>query len=140
MNVLITGAAGYLGNVVVNYFINKKINVIALDKMYFGCSHLQLIKNKYLKIVKGDLTNKNVLKKYISKCNIIIHLAGIVGEEACNKNKVLSNNTNFLVTKNLIKYCNKYKNKKIIYISTCSNLCRTSKFITTTIYNNSMTI
>ena len=121
MKILVTGAFGYLGSSLVLQLLKKNHHVVAYDKMYFGCPSVFLNKFKNLEIVNGDIGDQKLISKYIQKCERLIHLAGIVGEEACNANKVLAKKTNFSDVIKMLKICERKKLKHLIYVSTCSN-------------------
>ena len=90
--VLITGGAGYLGSVLTNYLLNKGYKVTVLDNlMYKQISLLHVCNNKNFNLVKGDVTNKELLIDLVNKNDIIIPLAAIVGAPACDADKVYSN-------------------------------------------------
>ena len=87
MNILITGAAGFIGSHLCNYLNKKKIdNIIAVDNLdpYYDVSlkkaRIKLI-NKNVNFINLDLRNKqkllNLFKKY--KFKKVIHLAAQPG-------------------------------------------------------------
>ena len=58
---LLTGAAGQIGKKIINYLINNKSNVFAIDLNYPDLNKLKeenYKKNKSLKIMKCDITKK----------------------------------------------------------------------------------
>ena len=67
---LLTGAAGQIGKKIINYLINNKSNVFAIDLNYPDLNKLKeenYKKNKSLKIMKCDITKKNELIKTFKK-------------------------------------------------------------------------
>ena len=63
--VLVTGGAGFIGSEVVSQLIKNKAKVTVLDNFSSGKKQY-LPKNKNLKIVKGDIRDKDLLKKIIA--------------------------------------------------------------------------
>ena len=55
MNILVTGAGGYIGTTLTRLLLKNNHNVIALDRFHFGEDLLPEHEN--LKIVKGDIRN-----------------------------------------------------------------------------------
>ena len=61
-NILVTGAGGYIGTLLVPLLLKKKYKVVALDRFYFGLDYFNNEKkNKNLKIIKKDI--RSVTKK-----------------------------------------------------------------------------
>ena len=58
MKVLVTGGAGYIGSILTNYLINKKIDVYIVDN--FSTSH-KINLNKKSNFFKGDVRDTNFL-------------------------------------------------------------------------------
>ena len=108
--ILITGGAGYIGNVLCRNFLktgNYKVTV--LDSFLFQQQNslLDLISNDNFNIIKGDVRNFNLFKKLISEHDIVIPLAAIVGAPACEQDKLLSTEINLDQIKNLKKCLSK---------------------------------
>ena len=121
MRILVTGAFGYLGSSLVLHLLKKNFKVIALDKMNFGLPSVFYKYRKNLEIIKGDIGDINLIKKCLKKTDKLIHLAGIVGEQACKQNIKLSKKTNYHDVIKIIKLCDISNLKHFIYVSTCSN-------------------
>ena len=119
MNILVTGGAGYIGSHVVELLLKKKFNVVVLDNLETG--HNELIHKKSI-FVKGDIKNKNLLKRVIFQYDIetIIHLAAYLNISESQKKKGKYQKNNIYGTKNLITSCKNSNVKNIIFSSSCS--------------------
>ena len=94
--VLITGGAGYLGSVLVEYLLSDGYHVTVFDNLlYKQTSLLQYCDNKNFEFVKGDVTDKITLQALVSAHDIIIPLAAIVGAPACDASPELTVKINY---------------------------------------------
>jgi nucleoside-diphosphate-sugar epimerase len=119
MNILVTGAAGYIGSVLVADLLSKGHNVFALDNfMYKQSSLAHLIRDKKLELVLGDVRDESIIKKYLFKSDIVIPLAAIVGAPACEKDIVLAKSINKSSVTMLLR--NLSNNQRIIMPTTNS--------------------
>ena len=95
--ILITGGAGYIGNVLTRDLLNDQNNIVTiLDNFSYNqqISFFDILNKKNLNIINRDVRNKDILKEQIQKNDIILPLAGIVGAPACEKNKLLATELN----------------------------------------------
>jgi nucleoside-diphosphate-sugar epimerase len=83
--VLITGGAGYLGNVSVRSLLERGHEVTCLDSLMYdqGNSILPLVTNPNFNFVYGDSRNEDLMKREIKKHDVILPLAALVGAPAC---------------------------------------------------------
>jgi len=127
-NVLITGGAGYIGSVVIRKLLEDGFNVQVLDNLLYGNeSIIELSKCSNFKFIPGDIRNKKDVKKSLKKIDAVIHLAAIVGEPACNREKKLAYETNYEGTTNLVEWCKKLGVPRFLFASTYSNYGTTDK-------------
>ncbi len=93
MNVVLTGNQGFIGkNLEINLSVEKGINLYLLNRK----------------------TSKKNIKKYLENCDVLIHAAGVNRP----KKKEFFNKENYNLTKELVKFMDKKKEKKIIFFST----------------------
>lgn len=94
-NILVTGGAGYIGSTLVPDLLSKKHKVTVIDNfMYDQTSLATSIRDKNFEIILGDVRDESLMKKLVSKADIIIPLAAIVGAPACDKDPVTAQSIN----------------------------------------------
>ena len=116
---LITGGAGYIGSMLCTELIKLGHQVTVIDLFKYDSSSLNhLYFEKNFKLIVGDARNKKLIKKYISKNEFIIPLAGLVGAPLCAKYKREAVSTNFNAIKIILEYLK--RRNKLIYLTSNS--------------------
>ena len=125
-NIIITGGSGFIGTNLILFLLNKKFNILNLDKLSLSSNKYLLKKKiKNYKLIKIDLAKTNaskinkILKKF--KPNYLINLASETHVDSSIERPKLFLESNVLGTLNLLIACVKYnkKNKiKFIHIGT----------------------
>src|SRR3989338_9405759 len=88
-SILVTGGAGYLGSIMVPELLKAGYKVTVLDNFMYGQSSLlDCCAYDTFRIVRGDVRENSILKPLLQTADIIIPLAALVGQPACNKNKM----------------------------------------------------
>ena len=78
--ILITGGAGFIGSNFIRYILNEHSDyeIVNFDKLTY-CGNLDNLKdiegNKRYKFIKGDICNKNEVRRAIKGCECIINFA-----------------------------------------------------------------
>lgn len=123
MKVMVTGAAGYIGSVLVRQLLTKGYMVIGVDSLMFGGESLIGVYNDpSFKFVKLDIRDTDKIIPLLRETDAVVHLAAIVGDPACSKQPELATSTNWEGAKNLLDVCSKAESiKRFIFASTCSN-------------------
>ena len=86
-NILITGGAGYIGSILAPILLDKGYNVTVIDNLIFNQTSLSdCCNNKNFKFYYGDICDYELVNSLISKNDIIIPLAALVGAPACKRN------------------------------------------------------
>lgn len=123
MRVMVTGAAGYIGSVLVRQLLTNGHQVLAVDKLLFGGESLIGVYNDpSFSFKKADIRDKETLMPILDGIEAVVHLAAIVGDPACAKQPELAESTNWEGSRQLVDLCAKTLNvKRFVFASTCSN-------------------
>jgi len=117
--ILITGGAGYIGSKLADKLLKLNHQVTIIDSLKFSAKSLShLFNNKNLIFIKGDVRNKKLMKKIISKNEFVIPLAALVGAPLCEKNKKEAKSVNLDSIRFLMSRIT--KKNKIIFLTTNS--------------------
>jgi len=101
--ILVTGAAGYIGSVMVPELLKLGHKVIAIDNFMYGqpalldCCHYET-----LTVVRADVRNADLLKKFVAKADVIIPLACLVGAPSCQQKPLEARSINLDAVKTLV--------------------------------------
>jgi nucleoside-diphosphate-sugar epimerase len=115
--IFITGGGGYVGSRLVPILLKKKYHVTVYDIFYFGN---KLIKNKNLKIIKGDIRNYKKIKKFCKKHDYFLHLACISNDSSFELDKKLSKLINYDAFEPIVLAAKANSIKRFIYASSSS--------------------
>lgn len=121
MKILITGGAGYIGNVLVDTLLRQeeKFQVTVLDNLIHR-QHviLENCYNRNFKFVYGDVRNQELYGKIISENDVIINLAAYVGMPLCKRFPNETRQVNQESAEFLARTIS--KNQRVIYTTTNS--------------------
>ncbi len=115
MKVAVTGASGHVGNCLCRMLIEKDHEITVLlhdDENDFN--------NLNVRIVNGDVLNKNSLTKLCNQADVVYHLAAKIAIDETEKELVYR--TNVEGTQNLIDVCRNEKVKRLVHFSSIHTL------------------
>ncbi len=121
-NILVTGAAGFIGSNLTYELLKLGANVIGIDNLFNGLIENleEILENKSFKFIKGDIRDFNFLLEVFKDIDIIYHEAAftsvpqsILMPESCN-------DVNVNGTLNILNAARKKDVEKIIYASSSS--------------------
>ena len=122
MKLLVTGGCGFIGsNFILRCFENEKnMKIINLDALKTGSSirNLQGLKNKNYSFVKGDINNKNIMRKLIEKVDYVINFAAESHVDRSIKNSKPFIHSNILGVYTILEILREFKKVKFLQIST----------------------
>ena len=118
-NVLITGGAGYVGNVLVPRLLNDGHNITVYDALYFGSATLPL-DNPNLKVVEGDIRETKKLAKAFKGIDAALHLACISNDPSFALDENLSKSINYDCFEPMVVAAKAAGVKRFVYCSSSS--------------------
>ena len=113
MKVLVTGATGFVGGAVVRALVNHGIDVRVLAR---AGADLQNIKNLTVERVEGDLRDQASLRRSLTGCRQLYHVAAHYALWA--KDPAIFYDVNVTGTKNLLEAAREVGTERIVYCST----------------------
>jgi len=115
--IFVTGGAGYVGSALVPSLLASGYIVTVYDLFIYGET---LDAHKNLKLIKGDIRDRNLLDKALKKQDQVIHLACISNDPSFELNPRLGKEINLDAFEPLVKISLKNNIKKFIYASSSS--------------------
>jgi nucleoside-diphosphate-sugar epimerase len=115
--ILITGGSGYVGSILCPYLAEKGHMITSYDLMIYGET---LPEHKNIKIIKGDIRDKNKLIKSLENQDVVIHLACISNDPSFELNPSLGKSINLDAFEPLVKISKDQGVKNFIYASSSS--------------------
>ena len=100
--VLITGGAGYIGSVITRKLLQDHKVTVLDNLMYNQIPLIDLCGNPQFEFIYGDVRDYKLLIEQVQKHDVIIPLAALVGFPACENDKQLANQVNFLHIKDIV--------------------------------------
>ena len=122
--IMVTGAAGYVGSVLVRRLLGAGYAVRGVDVLRFGGeSLLGVLNEERFELVVGDLIDRAVRERVVEGVDGVVHLAAIVGDPACAREPELAEALNWEASKDLFDLCAAEGSGvgRFVFASTCSN-------------------
>ena len=118
-NLLVTGGAGYVGNVLVPVLLDKGYNVTVYDALFFGGDTLPK-GNPNLKLVEGDIRDTEKLATCLAGIDTVLHLACISNDPSFELDEGLSQSINYECFEPMVVAAKKAGVKRFVYCSSSS--------------------
>lgn len=119
MNILVTGGAGFIGSHLVERLLQLGHRVWTLDDMSTGRLHFleQVSRNPNHTFIQGSVTDPGVLRELVSGCDVIFHLAAVLGVKNTVENPLKVIEGNIDGTRNILKLAFE-RGIKVVFSST----------------------
>lgn len=114
MNIMITGASGYLGNKLAHTLANKGHVIHAFIRTKGSERNLQ---HQNIRIFYGDLLDSASIMAAMRECDQVYHMAGLV--RLWSNDSSLFYLQNVVGTENVLKAALAWRIKKLVYTSSC---------------------
>jgi nucleoside-diphosphate-sugar epimerase len=119
--ILVTGGAGYIGSHLVRKLLQRGYTVRNLDNLAFGdASVAELLGNPCYQHLPGDIRHIEAVVQATRGAYGVIHLAGVVGDPACDVDIDATQSINLEATKLIVECCKYTKVERFVFASTCS--------------------
>ena len=118
-HVLVTGGAGYVGNVLVPALLDKGYKVTVYDILFFGDETLPT-ENPRLTVIEGDVRDTAKLARAFSGVDVVLHLACISNDPSFELDPTLSRSINFECFEPMVRASREAGVRRFIYASTSS--------------------
>ena len=120
-NVLVTGAAGFIGSNMIKFLLEKtNYKIFGVDNFLNGTENkkfIEKINNKRFKFIESDFVNFNFEEQ---KIDIVYHFAAIPSVPFSVENPILTSDNNISKTLQLLDNCSKNKVKRFVFSSSAS--------------------
>jgi nucleoside-diphosphate-sugar epimerase len=123
MKIMVTGGAGYIGSHCVRLLLEKGYSVRVLDSLLWGDGALRPLlesSGESLELVRGDIRHVEEVVAATKGCQGVIHLAGIVGDPACELDPDATHTINYEATKIMVEVAKYADVQRFVFASTCS--------------------
>jgi UDP-glucose 4-epimerase len=101
--IFITGGAGFIGSTVVSRLCDDNEIVLYDNLARNTIQHTDLLANKNVTLIEGDILDFDAVKKAMHGADIVIHSAAIAGIDTVSKFPVTTMEVNMVGTANVLK-------------------------------------
>lgn len=115
--ILVTGAGGYIGSVLVGELLKRGYRVLALDAFYWGTESLRPYFRK-IETIKTDI--RDVKPSVVKNIKTVVHAAALSNDPMAEFNPKANFEINAIATDRFAKICKQNSVKKFIFASSAS--------------------
>jgi UDP-N-acetylglucosamine 4-epimerase len=122
IKILITGAAGFIGSNLSEYFVEKGCDVVGLDNLATGNLNniAHLISCPNFEFIEGDIRNIETCHKAVAGRTYVLHQAALGSVPRSINDPITSNEVNISGFLNMLVACKEAGVKKMVYAASSS--------------------
>lgn len=129
MNILITGATGFIGSHLAEYYLRQGHGVVGIDNQcgayppaVYRHTHTALSKHKLFMFKNIDIRSKAALSRFIETTNphLVIHTAALTGVRESTHHPYQYVENNALGTQSILEACKNRRHIKLVLLSSSS--------------------
>lgn len=115
MKILVTGGCGMIGSHMVEKLLSlgHDVKVLDLHEQAHRAKHMP----KGIEISHGNILNMDDAEKASKGCEMVVHMAAMLGVGNVEKNQLKALDVDLLGTRNVLEACRKNEIKKILFTS-----------------------
>jgi len=117
MKILITGGAGFIGSHLADRLVYEGHTIIVLDSLLRGNKLAKATFDK-IEFIKGDVRDLDLVVRASTNCDIIIHMAAVLGVDIVADNPAETMDVEIIGTRNVVTAAEMNNVKKVMYAST----------------------
>jgi nucleoside-diphosphate-sugar epimerase len=119
--ILVVGGAGYIGSILARKLLDRGYRVRILDSLVYGASPIEeIVRHSRFKFFEGDCRNIRDVVRAMAGVRSVVHLAAIVGDPACDRDKKTAREINYAATRMMIEIAKGEGVKRFVFASSCS--------------------
>jgi nucleoside-diphosphate-sugar epimerase len=115
--ILITGAGGYVGTMLVDRLLSRGYAVRALDTFWFGD---YLPQHPQLEKIRGDMRNRDVVARSVKGVDAVVHLACLSNDPMSELDTELTKAINFTACRDVVVQAKAAGVRRFLYASSAS--------------------
>jgi UDP-glucose 4-epimerase len=112
--VLVTGGAGFIGSHLVDRLLADGANVTVLDNFSTGHEANLDMQASLLRVVRGSVTDEDLVDRLVSEHPLVFHLAAAVGVRHIMSEPVASLHTNVRGTENVLASAHRHGSRVVV--------------------------
>jgi nucleoside-diphosphate-sugar epimerase len=123
--VTVTGGAGYVGALLTRELLEAGADVCVLDSLLHHQDEVAAqLERDGARLIRGDVRDEAARGEALDGAEVLVHLAGIVGDPACARDPAHSQAVNVDATRAIVGDARRAGVGRVVFASTCSNYGR----------------
>ena len=116
MKVLVTGGAGFIGSHLVDELLAQNHEVVVVDDFSQGneANVAHHLSNPSFRLVRGDVTDASLMDSLVRECELIYHLAAVVGVYYVLQDPLRTIRVNILGTELVLALAQRYRRRVLV--------------------------